>query len=194
MAFILLGALWLPVQVLLHEAAHAFAALALSDGEVSLSMREASVTYDAAGLRRPRDAAWIAAAGPAASLVAATLLWLAWLGSGADSLATVPGAGAFVATLVFVTSALPLRYGPGLNWPGDSDGLMIWKVLRGVPLGATEAELPELGRPERAIRPAFACLLVLAGALALLVEPVMVLVLAGLFGAAALLQSSDARR
>jgi hypothetical protein len=157
-------------------------------------MREASVTYDGAGLRHPRDAAWIAAAGPAATFVAATVLWLAWLGSGSDSLATVLGAGAFVGTLLFVTSAWPLRYGAGLNWPGESDGRMIWKVLRGVPPGETERELAELGQPERAIRPAFACLLVLAGALALLVKPVMVLLLAGLFGAAALLQRSDVRR
>jgi hypothetical protein len=34
---------WIPVLVLLHEAAHAFAALALTDGEVSISLRGAGI-------------------------------------------------------------------------------------------------------------------------------------------------------
>jgi hypothetical protein len=36
--FILLGIAWTPVSVLLHELGHAFAALVLTDGEVSIGM------------------------------------------------------------------------------------------------------------------------------------------------------------
>jgi hypothetical protein len=196
---ILLGAAWLPVLVLLHEAAHALAALALTDGEVAISMRGAgllggSAAYEPATLRHARDEAWIAAAGPAATLFAATVLWLVWLGSGSDSLVTLVGAGAWVATLQFVTSALPLRYGAGLGGPADSDGRLIWRVLKGAPPGGIERELRRVGKPERAIGPAFACVLVLIGALALWVEPSMALLLVGIFVAAALLQRSDTRR
>jgi hypothetical protein len=166
LAFILLSAAWIPVLVLLHEAAHACAALALTDGEVSISMRGAgvlggSVSYQPASLRHPHDEAWIAAAGPAATFLAATVLWVAWLGSGSDSLTTVVGVGASIATTQFVTSALPLRYGAGVGGPGDSDGRVIWRDLTGAPLA---------------------------------VEPILALWLAGIFGAAALLQRSDARR
>jgi hypothetical protein len=44
-----------------------------------------------------------------------------------------------------------------------------------------------------AIRPAFAALFVLVGAVGLWLDPVIVLWLAGLFGAAILLQRSDTR-
>ncbi len=82
LAFILLSVAWAPVLVLLHEAAHAFAALALTDGDVSISTRGAgllggSATYEPASLRHARDEAWIAAAGPAATLLIATVLWSA---------------------------------------------------------------------------------------------------------------------
>ena len=86
LAFILLAAVWSPLLVLLHELGHAFAALVLTDGEVSISTRGAgvsggSVTYEPARLRHPHGEAWIAAAGPAVTLFAATALWLAWLSS-----------------------------------------------------------------------------------------------------------------
>jgi hypothetical protein len=194
LTFILLSAAWLPIQVALHEAAHAFAALGLSDGEVSISMREASVSFEPASLRHPRDAAWIAAAGPAATLVAATVLWLAWLESGSNSLATFTGVGAAVATLLFLTSALPIRYGAGLNGPGDSDGRVIWRVLTGAPPGGIERELRQLGEPERAARPAFVAVLVLVAVLAFVMDPLLGLGLLGMFGLAALLQRTDPRR
>ena len=199
LAFILLSVAWAPVLVLLHEAAHAFAALALTDGEVSISMRGAGVlggsaTYEPARLRHPRDEAWIAAAGPAATLLVAAVLWLAWFGSGSDSLMTVIGVGATVATLQFVTSAVPFRYGAGLGGPADSDGRVIWRVLTGAPPGGIERELRRVGEPERAARPAFVALFAVVGVLALWVDPVIVLWLAGLFGAAILLQRSDAQR
>ncbi len=199
LAVILLSIAWAPVLVLLHEAAHAFAALALTDGEVSIHMRGAgllggSATYEPESLRHRRDEAWIAAAGPAATLVCAAVLWLAWLGSGSDSLVTVLGVGAGAATLMFGTSALPLRYGAGLGGPADSDGRVIWRVLMGTPSGGLERELRRVGEPERAMRPAFVALLVICGALGLWVDPTVVLWLAGLFGAAVLLQRSDMRR
>src|ERR1700752_1219383 len=104
---------WAPVLVLLHELGHGLAAILLTDGDVELDMRGAGllggkVTFEASRIRRPRDEAWIAAAGPAVSLVLAVVLWLVWLGSGATSLVTVAGAGALSATLQFVTTALPL--------------------------------------------------------------------------------------
>jgi hypothetical protein len=199
LVFILFGIAWSPVLVLLHEAGHALAALALTDGEVSISMRGAgvlggSVSYDPASLRRARGEAWVAAAGPAVTLFAATVLWLAWLRSGSTSPMTLVAAGAWVATLQFVTSALPLRYGAGLGGPGDSDGRVIWRVLAGGPPGGIERDLGRVGKPERAMRPAFVALLVLVVALALVVEPILVLWLAGAFGAGALMQRSDVRR
>jgi hypothetical protein len=189
---------WIPVLVLLHEAAHAFAALALTDGEVSISLRGAgilggSASFDSSTLRHPRSEAWIAAAGPAATFLAATVLWLAWLGSGSDSLVTLVGGGAWVATLQFVTSALPLRYGAGLGGPADSDGRVIWRVLTGAPPGGVERELRRLGKREPAVRPAFVAVFGLVGVVGLWLDPVIVLWLAGLFGAAILLQRSDTR-
>jgi hypothetical protein len=73
LVFIAFCLAWTPVLVLLHETAHAFAALALTDGEVSISTRGAgvlggSVSYDPASPRHARGEAWIAAAGPAATL------------------------------------------------------------------------------------------------------------------------------
>ena len=198
LAFILLGIAWAPVLVLLHEAAYAFAALALSDGEVSISMRGAgllggSATYEPASLRHARHEAWIAAAGPAATLLVAAVLWFAWFGSGSDSIMTVIGVGATVASAQFVTSALPLRYGAGLGGPADSDGRVIWRVLTGAPPGGIERELRRAGERERVIRPAFAVVLGLVGVVAVWVDPVIVLWLAVLFGAAVLLQRSDTR-
>jgi hypothetical protein len=189
---------WIPVLVLLHEAAHAFAALALTDGEVSISLRGAGVlggsaSFDSSTLRHPRSEAWIAAAGPAATFLAATVLWLAWLGSGSDSLVTLVGGGAWVATLQFVTSALPLRYGAGLGGPADSDGRVIWRVLTGAPPGGVERELRRLGKREPAVRPAFVAVFGLVGVVGLWLDRVIVLWLAGLFGAAILLQRSDTR-
>src|SRR5215207_5571872 len=90
LVFIVFAIAWTSVLVLLHETGHALAALALTDGDVSISMRGAgvlggSVSYDPASLRHARGEAWIAAAGPAVTLFAATVLWLAWLGSGSNS-------------------------------------------------------------------------------------------------------------
>jgi hypothetical protein len=184
---------WAPLLVLLHELGHAFAAMALTDGEVEIDMRGAgvlggSVSYEPARIRRPRDEAWIAAAGPAVTLVAAAVLWLAWLGSGADSLVTILGAGAFTATLQLAISALPFRYGAGLGGPADSDGRAIWRILRGAPPGGLERELRRQGEPEPAARPVFVLVLVAVGAIALLVDPWLVAGLAAVFGAATLMQ------
>jgi hypothetical protein len=81
--------------VLLHEAAHALAALALTDGEVSIHARGAgllggSTTYEPGRLRHRRDEAWIATAGPAATLLTSAVLWVVWLTSGSESLTTAP--------------------------------------------------------------------------------------------------------
>lgn len=193
MAFPLLGIAWAPVLVLLHELGHVAAAMALSDGEVELELHAGglfggTVSFDPARIRRARSEAWIAAAGPAVTLAVALVLWLAWLGSEADSLVTLLGAGAFSATLQFVTTAVPLRYGAGLGGPADSDGRVIWRVLTGAPPGGLERELRRQGEPEPGARPAFVVLLAVAGVLALLADPWLLAGLAALFGLAMLLQ------
>ena len=87
------GALWAPLTVLMHELAHAAAALKLTDGEVRVSSSVAEngwtlagdrlevelspwiflgmgrCTFEPATLRRPRAEAWVAAAGPVWSFV-----------------------------------------------------------------------------------------------------------------------------
>src|SRR5215207_6486029 len=199
LVFIVFAIAWTSVLVLLHETGHALAALALTDGDVSISMRGAgvlggSVSYDPASLRHARGEAWIAAAGPAVTLFAATVLWLAWLGCGSNSPTTLVGAGAWVATLHFVTSALPLRYGAGLGGPDDTDGRVIWRVLTGAPPGGIERDLRRLGEPERAAHPMFVVLLVPIVVLAFVVDPLVGVGLVGIFGLAALMQRSDARK
>ena len=197
--FPLLGVLWSPVLVLLHEMGHAFAAMGMTDGEVSITMRRGGLfggtaTYEPSALRRSHGEAWIAAAGPVVTLVIAVALWQAWLKSGSDSLATVLGAGALVATLQFLTCALPLRYGAGLGGPAESDGMVVWRVLTGAPPGGIERELRRLGTRERAARPVYVVVLAVAFGLALAVDPWLAIGLIGLFGMAALLQHSEGRR
>jgi hypothetical protein len=193
LAFPLLGMAWAPVLVLLHELGHVAAAMALSDGEVELELRAGglfggTVSFEPTRIRRARGEAWIAAAGPAVTLAIAVVLWLAWLGSGADSLVTLLGAGAFTATLQFLTTALPLRYGAGLGGPADSDGRVIWRILRGTPPGGIERELRRQSEPEPGARPAFIALLAVAGVLALLVDPWLLAGLAAVFGLGMLMQ------
>jgi hypothetical protein len=191
--FLLLLVVWAPPLVVLHELAHAFAAIVLTDGDVSIGLRRAGIdggwaTYDLARLRRPRDEAWIAGAGPAASFMAAAVLWFAWLDAGPVSIVTPLGIGALVATTHFVTTALPVRYGRGLGGTGESDGRAVWRVLTGAP-PRVDLELREpFDEPESATRPVFVVLLVLAGVLGLLVDPVLVLELAALVFVAILLR------
>ena len=191
--FILLATAWAPLLVLLHELGHALAAMTLTDGDVSIHMRGAglfggAVEYEPAALRHGRGEAWIAAAGPVVTLVAAVILWVAWRDSGAESLVTVLGAGAFSATLQLFTSVVPFRYGAGLGGPADSDGRVIWRVLTGAPPGGIERELRRASEPEPAARPIFVVLLVAIGALCFAMDPMLGLALIGLFGAGAFLQ------
>jgi hypothetical protein len=192
---ILLVMAWTPVLVLLHELGHGLAALALTDGDVSLKLSRfglvgGAAAYEPERLRRPRAEAWIAAAGPAVTLAAALALGAAWLGADAGFGAAVLRAGALAAALQLLVSILPVRYGAGLGG-GESDGRVIWRVLTGAPPGGIEREERLLGEPERAVRPAFAALLAVAGALALLVDPWLCAGLAAMFGAAVLLQRKD---
>jgi hypothetical protein len=194
LAYTLLGVAWSPILVLLHELGHALAALALTDGEVSIDMRAAGLrggvaSYSSSSLRNPRAEALIAAAGPAVSLGAASVLFYAWVAKAPGSL--ILGAGALGAIGLFVASALPVRYGAGLGGRGESDGLVIWRVLTGGPPGGTERDLGRLDKPERAVRPGFALLLAIAGVLALLADPMLALGMGCLFGLAALIQRSE---
>jgi hypothetical protein len=196
LVFPVLGLAWAPVLVLLHEAGHALAAMALTDGEVSISLHGAGVlggrvTYEPATLRRARGEVWIAAAGPAVTLVAAVVLWMVWLTSGADNFETVIGVGAWVATVQLACSALPIRYGAGLGGSGDSDGRVIWRILTGEPPGGIDRELRRLGKRERAARPGFVLVLVPIMVFSLWMDPLMTVGLIGLFGLALLMQRAD---
>jgi fumarate reductase subunit D len=191
--FPLLAIAWSPVLVLLHELAHALAAMALTDGDVRIEMRGAgmfggSATYEAARIRRPRDEAWIAAAGPAVTLLVAVVLWMAWLESGADDVHTLLGAGAVTASLQLMTSALPLHYGAGLGGPADSDGRAIWRILRGTPPGGIERDLRRQTEPQRAARPVFVVLLAVVAVIAALLDPWLLAGLALMFGLGMLMQ------
>jgi hypothetical protein len=185
-----LAVAWTPVLVLLHELGHAFAALVLTDGEVSVGMGPLGgwATYEPERLRRSRDAAWIAAAGPAVSLTIAIALWSAWVGAGPDFGVTIVWVGAWAATGHFLASALPVVYGAGFGFAAESDGRVIWRVLTGAPPGGIERELRRLTEPQRAIRPAYLALLVLAAVLGFLADPMTAVLLAVIFGLAALLQ------
>jgi hypothetical protein len=191
--FILLGTAWSYVLTVLHELGHAFAAMALTEGEVLIETRAAgllggSVSYEPERLRRPRDELKIAAADPGVSLMMAVVLGTEWVRAGSYLDVTVLSVGALMAATQFLGSALPIRYGAGFGGPADSDGRVIWRVLTGAPPGGVERELRRITEPERAIRPAYVVLLVLAGVLGLLVWPMSVVWLAVLFGLGALLQ------
>jgi hypothetical protein len=179
--FALLGLAWAPALVLLHELGHALAALALTDGEVGIGLKAhagmvtGQCTYDATRLRRPRAEAWIAAAGPAVTLVVAIVLWWATLESGflngaVRGVTLVLLAGAVSATGQLLLTALPLRYGAGLGVGNtDSDGRVVWRVLTGGVSGRRQAG----DRPERAIHPALALVLVVVLPVAFLADVVL---------------------
>jgi hypothetical protein len=188
--FIVLGILWTPISILLHELGHAFAAVLLTDGEVSIGMNAFGgwATYEPERLRRSRDAALIAAAGPAVSLTMAIVLWSAWVKAGPDFGVTIVWVGAWVASGHFLASALPVVYGGGFGAAAESDGRVIWRVLTGAPPGGIERELRRLTEPQRAIRPAYLALLVLAGVLGFLADPMTLVGLAVIVGVATLLQ------
>jgi hypothetical protein len=197
---IALATLWTWPLVILHELGHAVAALLLTGGRVTVGVgdrREQLVlaagrlelslspalapggecVIDPSALKVPKAEAWIAAAGPLTSLAAGVVLLAAALDGGGIVLAT--GAGA--AWLQTVLTAVPVRYGAGIG-PGESDGRAIWRILTGAPPGGLAREERRLGRQEPAARPWFLVVLTLAAVLAALVEPVLLLVLAGLFG------------
>jgi hypothetical protein len=212
-SFLLVSTCWTPVLVLVQEMAHAVVALRLTDGPVivggsrgtSLSVAGAGrlrvelgaslltggrCLFDPAGLRVPRGEAWIAAAGPIASLGCCLVLGYtaiaAGLGAHDTTLVAILWPGACAACVMFVVTALPIRYGAGLDPRGDSDGRVIWRVLTGTPPGGLERE----SRPERTVRPAFSLLLIFIAGLALAANPWLLLVLVGLFAVALLLQRS----
>jgi hypothetical protein len=210
-SFLLVSICWAPVLVLVHEMAHAAVALRLTDGPVIVGgsrdtrlavagpgrlrvelgaslLTGGRCVFDPAGLRVPRGEAWIAAAGPIASLGCCLVLGYAAIAAGLGvrdtTLVAILGPGACAAGIMFVVTALPIRYGAGLDPRGDSDGRVIWRVLTGAPPGGVERE----SRPEREVRPVFALLLIFISGLALAANPWLLLVLVGLFLVALLLQ------
>jgi hypothetical protein len=204
LSLLLLSFAWAPPLVLLHELGHAFAALALTDGEVKIRMRPQYVfmlwgecVYEPHSLRSPRSEALIAAAGPAVTLVITVALGWAALETTAlgyyrgDFATQVLDVGALCAAGQLLLSALPLRYGRGLAAPaGESDGRVIWRILTGAPPGGLAREARRLGRPERPIGPVLGTLLGLIIVLALLIDPMIAVYLVAIFGIAFLLQRS----
>jgi hypothetical protein len=157
---------WQPLLLLLHELGHALAALALTRGEVRIDLARGPFVgvceYDPSEPRVAHAEAWVAAAGPAVSLAAAAVLWIATLGSSEWTVGTwIVFAGAISASLQFAITALPIRYGAGLDDAGaDSDGRAVWRILTGAPPGGLAREAQRMGRRDPAIRPAFAVVLV----------------------------------
>ena len=132
----LLALAWPLPLVLLHELGHGLAALALTDGEVKISMR-GWCTYEPDRLRRRHGELMIVAA--VTLVVAVVLSWAAlettsvWYPRG-DFATRVLDVGAFCAVGQLLLTALPLRYGPMLGPSGgESDGRAIWRVLTGAP-------------------------------------------------------------
>jgi hypothetical protein len=201
LSLLLLSLAWAPPLILLHELGHAFAALAVTDGEVKIRMRPGHAlllwgecTYEPARLRSPRSEALIAAAGPAVSLVVAVGLGWAALETTplgyprGDFTTRVLDVGALSATGQLLLTALPLRYGPGIGpVGGESDGRAVWRILTGAPPGGLARDER---RPERPIGPVFATLLALVLVLAVLVDPMIAVFLVVIFGIAFLLQRS----
>ncbi|MBN1529024.1 MAG: hypothetical protein JW895_08180 [Thermoleophilaceae bacterium] len=144
--------------------------LVLTAGRLELGLSPAvapdgECVVDDGSLRVPKAEAWVAAAGPLVSLLVAV----------------------FVAWLQTFLTALPLRYGAGVG-PGESDGRAIWRILTGGPPGGLAREERRLARPERAVRPVHVATLALVAVLTALVEPLLLLVLAALFGLGWLMQ------
>jgi hypothetical protein len=190
--WLLLFALVTPVVVHLHELGHAAAALRLTRD--SVVVQGCFRTFRAVGIGRlqialgvpslsgvcfhadagRRGNGWIAAAGPAASLLAGLAAGTAWLaGNGGDLLA----AFALANLLTGVVNLLPLHLAPasGIHAAAESDGQVILRALG-------------LARPRRAgarrplLRWPFAVLLGLVAVLAAFVAPVTLLPLAACFG------------
>src|SRR5215218_8981647 len=74
------------------------------------------------------------------------------------------------------------------EWGTESNGRAFWRIMTGAPPGGLRREEARLRRPERAMHPAAAVALAAVAALTLVVDPGLLLWLAGLFGLAYLLQ------
>ena len=170
--------------IALHELGHLLCARELGARRTSIRLQALPLphgifTFDESELRRPRDAAWVAAAGPLTTLACCSALATGAVAAGSQVLtvaALEPSGG-------FLLSAIPLRYGGG----SESDGRAVWRILTG---SVRRGEVVEESPHERIIRPVYALLLGGAGVLAVLADPLLALGLVGLFGAAFLLQRS----
>ena len=219
-AVLAIAALWQPVLTLIHEAAHGIAALRLSRGGVGIVVGRESwavkftvgsrcvvalapftgvgghCAYDPDTLRRSRDEAWVAVAGPAASAACAVILGAAALfaGEGHPVVVLVLLIGAWGSAFGLLMTALPIRYALGSGVAGaESDGLVAWRILSGGPPGRG---VPTYGRTDRArpaARPVFLTALAVAFVLAVAVQPVLGLWVLGLFAYAAWRQRRDER-
>ena len=207
--------------VLWHELGHALAALALTRGSVGIGVGAAhdgphrisvgrlrvafgvvpfvggECSYDPDTLRRARDEAWVAAAGPLASLAAAIGLAALALALGpADDLGVrVAVLGGQVAAFHALFTLLPIRYALGSGAAGrESDGLAVWRILTGS-TGTIPALTHGVDSPtQRAAHPAVVILLVLiAGFTLVFVDFGLGLAVVGLFGLAWWTQTSDVR-
>ncbi len=207
-----LSVVWPIPLVLLHELGHAAAGLALTRGRVQVAVGDRAdqlvleagrlelglswsfspggeCRIDSGDLRTPKAEAWIAAAGPAASLVVAVFLLSVSVSAGVFDPGTPVAArvlviGGGMALGQFFLSALPLRYGRGLG-PGESDGRVIWRILTGSPPGGLAREVRREGRPERVAHPAAVTVIVLIVAFTLFfLDPLLAVGTAALFGIA----------
>lgn len=206
------GVVWAPALVLLHELAHVAAALKLTTGKVTVSSSPGEdgpalvgdrlelelspwilfgmgrCAFDADTITRRRAEAWVAAAGPVASLlgaIALTVVAVSLEGAAAQWVIM----GAVWSGVGCVGTAVPIAYGRGFQGVSDSDGRVVWRVLAGRPPGRDPVwdDSKRLAEPRHASPVALVAMGACA-ALALVVGFDLFLALVGLFGVALYLQ------
>lgn len=219
-ALLVLNLVVVPPLVLWHELGHAAAALALTRGRVEvrvgadhdgplwfsvgrlrvvlglLPFAGGECSYEPDTVWRGRHEAWVAAAGPLASALAAVGLTVLALALGpAEELAVrvlVIGAGA--AAVHTLMSVLPIRYALGSGAAGaESDGLAMWRILTGgtgrIPVMTHGVATPA----ERVVHPVVAIVLLAITAVTFFLDVRLGVALVALFGLAWWLQMSDVR-
>lgn len=186
--------LWGPVLILLHEAGHAAGARLCTPGTVAIEVRLFSgwCSFDPDRPLSRRDELAFAAGGPAVTLLTGlALLVLALISSKPGSMASVVlMTGAAGSAFGLVDSLVPVTYGTGLR-RGESDGRVLFRILRGTPPGRDRVWDDRLEwKPELTIRPVFVVLFALIAVAAFAIDPILGLLLLALFGGAWVLQST----
>ena len=206
---------WSVPLTLAHELGHAACALELGAeealvtigtgprvariplGRVTIELRLVAIAggtcqYDGDSLRRARADAWVAAAGPLATLFCLSLLATSLFATEYGSLLwQLLAGGAIYALLMFLVTAIPVTYGSGLKHFGDeSDGRAVWRILTGsVRRGRVVEASPAR---DRVARRAFVVVALVVAGVAFAVAPASGAALLLVLGLAYLLQRASA--